>query len=452
MGRLVAQWIVEGHPGLDVWAMDSRRFGSQYRSRGYTLERAQEVYATYYDVKYPGQERQAGRPLRLSPVYPRLEILGAAFGEKGGWERVNWFESNAAAGDEEQRPSGWAGEEWSPAIGAEHLACRARAGLFDETSFAKFEVIGPGAADFLEWMCANRVARSVGAVTYTQLLNQRGGIECDLTVARLGEHRFRLVTGTAFGTHDIAWIRSHLPDGDAVQVEDVTSRYACLALWGPSARSILQPLTDTDLSHDAFGYMRARELNVGPVPCLAQRVTFVGELGWELYCPAEFALKLWDLVMETGRPEGLVPGGYRAIDSMRLEKGYRVWGSDLTSIDSPFEAGLGFAVRMDKGEFIGQKALIDAGEPQRRLVCLVLDDPRAVALGSEPVRVERRAVGRVTSGGYGYSVARSIAYAYVPSECAYVGQRVEVGIFDRYVSATVMAEPLFDPTSGRVRS
>jgi 4-methylaminobutanoate oxidase (formaldehyde-forming) len=452
MGRLVAEWIVDGQPGLDAWAMDSRRFGSQYRSRSYTLARAEEVYATYYDVKYPGQERTAGRPLRVSPVYERHGELDAVFGEKGGWERVNWFESNAPGGDERLRPGGWAGELWSPAIGAEHLACRARAGLFDETSFAKFEVIGPGSADFLEWMCANRVARSPGTVTYTQLLNQRGGVECDLTVTRLAEQRFRLVTGTAFGTHDLAWIRSHLPEGGSVQVEDVTSRYACLALWGPSSRAILQPLTDTDLSGEAFGYMKARELNVGPVPCLAQRVTFVGELGWELYCPAEFALRLWDLLMEAGRPEGLVPGGYRAIDSMRVEKGYRLWGSDMTSTDTPFEAGVGFAVRMDKAEFIGQKALADAGAARRRLACLVLDDPRAVVLGSEPVRVDGRTVGRVTSGGYGYSVARSVAYAYVPAALADVGRRVEVGIFDRYVGAAIAAEPLFDPTNARVRA
>ena len=287
LGQLVAEWIVEGTPSLDAWHMDSRRFGRAYRSPGYTLARTLEVYETYYDVKYPGHERQAGRPLRLSPTYQRLSELGAAFGEKSGWERANWFEPNAARGDESLRPRGWAGRLWSPAIGAEHLACRETAALFDETSFAKIEISGEGAAGFLETLCANHVARDVGAITYTSMLNSRGGIECDFTVTRLDTERFRIVTGTAFGQHDLAWIRQHAPGH--VTVEDVTSAYACLGLWGPKAREILQPLTTTPLD---FGYMRSRELAIGNVPCLALRVTYVGELGWELYCPMEFGLAL----------------------------------------------------------------------------------------------------------------------------------------------------------------
>ena len=451
MGKLMAEWIVEGQPSLDAWALDSRRFGPQYRSRDYTLIRTDEIYATYYDVKYPGHERQAGRPLKVSPVNARHRDLGAAFGEKSGWERVNWYESNADAGDESTRPDGWAGMLWSPAIGAEHRACRESAALFDESSFAKLDVTGPGAASFLERLCANGVARRVGAVTYTQLLNPRGGVECDLTVTRLAEDRFRLVTGTAFGNHDGAWIRQHLVD-DTVVVEDVTSKYACFALWGPRARDILQPLTESDISHEAFGYMSAKEINVGAVPCLAVRVTFVGELGWELYCPSEYAVGLWDSLMAAGEPRGLVPGGYRAIESLRLEKGYRVWGSDVTTTDSPFEAGLGFAVKMKKGEFIGREALERAGEPTRRLACLVLDEPRSVVLGSEPVRFEGRPLGRVTSGGYGYSLASSIAYAYLPSALVVPGTRVSIGVFGRDVGAEVRAEPLFDPGNEKVRA
>jgi 4-methylaminobutanoate oxidase (formaldehyde-forming) len=447
MGKLVAEWIVEGVPSLDVWHMDSRRFGRAYRSRAYTVARTTEVYATYYDVKYPGHEREAGRPLRLSPAYARLAELGAAFGEKSGWERANWFEPNAARGDESLRPRGWAGRLWSPAVGAEHVACREAAALFDETSFAKIEVSGDGAADLLERLCANRVARDLGAITYTSMLNERGGIECDFTVTRLGEERFWIVTGTAFGQHDLAWIRQHAPDG--VTVADVTSAHACLGLWGPRAREILQPLTTTPLD---FPYMRARELAVGPAPCLALRVTYVGELGWELYCPTEFGLALWDAVWEAGRELGLVAGGYRAIDSMRLEKGYRVWSQDITPDDTPFEAGTGFAVKLDKGEFIGRDALLGAGEPARKLCCLVLVDPRAVALGSEPVRVEGDAVGRVTSGGYGYSVERSIAYAYLPADRAALGQTVEVEIFGEWVAGEVAAEPLFDPRGERIRA
>jgi len=447
MGQLLAEWIVEGLPSLDVWEMDSRRFGRHYESREYTLARTTEVYSTYYDVKYPGHERKAGRPLRVSPTYARAQELGAVFGEKSGWERVNWFEPNAVLGNESLRPRGWAGRLWSPAIGAEHVACRTSAALFDETSFAKIEIVGKAAADFLERLCDNKVARDVGAITYTQMLNERGGIECDFTVTRLAENRFRIVTGTAFGRHDQAWIRLHAPEG--VQVEDVTSRYACLGLWGPNARAILQPLTTEELT---FPYMRARELTVGSVPCLALRVTYVGELGWELYCPVEYGLRLWDTISEVGREHGLVAGGYKAVDSLRLEKGYRVWGSDISPEDTPFEAGLGFAVKLDKGDFIGRDALLAASEPARRLACLVLDDPRSVALGSEPVRVGGEIVGRVTSGGYGYTVERSIAYAYLPAAAVVPTTRVEVEIFGQWIPGAVVEEPLFDPKGERIRA
>ena len=454
MGQLVAEWIVEGVPSLDVWEMDSRRFGSAYASRAYTLARTLEVYSTYYDVKYPGHERRAGRPLRVSPAYERLRELGAAFGEKSGWERANWFEGNAERGDESLRPRGWAGRLWSPAVGAEHRACRETAALFDESSFAKLDVLGPGAADFLERLCANRVARDVGAVTYTQMLNARGGIECDFTVTRLAEDRFRIVTGTAFGQHDSAWIRSHAPDDGSVVVEDVTSRFACLGLWGPAARDLLQPVTDADLGSEAFPYMRASELSVDVVPCLAARVTYVGELGWELYCSAELGRRLWDTIWDAGSEHGLVAGGYKAIDSLRLEKGYRVWGADITPDENPYEAGLGFAVKLDKGEFMGRDALLASQErpPERKLACLVLDEPRAVALGSEPVRMDGRVLGRVTSGGYGYSVERSIAYAYVPAESAEAGRSVEVEIFGDWVSGRVADEPLWDPAGERIRA
>ncbi len=451
MGKLVAEWIVEGTPSLDVWHMDSRRFGAAYRSREYTVARTKEIYETYYDVKYPGHERTAGRPLRVSPTYARLVELGAAFGEKAGWERANWFESNAARGDETLRPRGWAGKLWSPAIGAEHRACRDSAALFDESSFAKLEVTGEGAADFLECLCANRVARDVGRVTYTQMLNSRGGIECDFTVTRLADDRFRIVTGTAFGQHDLAWIRQHAPEDGSVHVADVTSAYACLGLWGPRARDILGPLTTADLSNASFPYMTAQELAVGPVPCLAVRVTYVGELGWELYCGSELGLSLWDTLWEAGREHGLVAGGYKAIDSLRLEKGYRVWGADITPEDTPFEAGLDFAVKLDKVDFIGRESLTDEKGVTRRLRCLTLDDRRAIALGSEPVRVGDELVGRVTSGGYGYTVERSIAYAYVPAEHE-PGTEVAVEIFGEWVAGEIAEEPLFDPRGERIRA
>jgi glycine cleavage system T protein len=451
MGKLVAEWIVDGTPSLDVWHMDSRRFGAAYRSREYTLARTKEVYETYYDVKYPGHERQAGRPLRVSPAYPRLQGLGAVFGEKAGWERANWFEPNAEDGDETLRPRGWAGKLWSAAIGAEHVACREAAALFDETSFAKLEVGGEGAAKFLERLCANRVDREVGRVTYTQMLNSQGGIECDFTVTRLEQDRFRIVTGTAFGQHDLAWLRQHAPEDASVHVADVTSQLACFGLWGPRARDILQPLTTADLSNEAFPYMTAQELAVGRVPCLALRVTYVGELGWELYCPVELGLALWDTLWEAGREHGLVAGGYKAIDSLRLEKGYRVWGADITPEETPFEAGLAFAVKLDKGDFIGRDALADRREPRDRLRCLTLGDPRAIALGSEPVRIGGEVVGRVTSGGYGYTARKSIAYAYVPAAHE-IGTPVEVEIFGEWVAGEIAAEPLYDAAGERIRA
>jgi 4-methylaminobutanoate oxidase (formaldehyde-forming) len=445
IGKVMAEWILEGEPSLDVWHMDIRRFGAHYRSPSYTLKRTKEVYETYYDIRYPGHERSAGRPLRVSSAYAWHRGHGAAFGEKSGWERVNWYEHNAAAGDESLRPRGWAGMHWSPAIGAEHRAARETAALFDESSFAKIEVAGPGAAEFLERLCDNRVARDVGAITYTQMLNRRGGIECDFTVTRVEEDVFQIVTGTAFGNHDLGWIRRHAPADGSVRVIDTTSRWACFGLWGPRARGVLAALTADPLE---FPYMRMRELAVADVPVRAMRVTFVGEPGWELYCPTEYGAGLWAALWEAGMPHGMLAGGYRAIDSLRLEKGYRVWAADITPDETPHEAGLGFCVRDDK-TFIGSDAL--RGMPVRkRLRCLVLAEPRSVALGNEPVRVDGEVVGRVTSGGYGYSVERSIAYAYLPVEVD-VGAAVEVDVFGEWVTGVLAPEPLFDPGGGRVR-
>jgi 4-methylaminobutanoate oxidase (formaldehyde-forming) len=452
IGRQVASWIVEGEPELDLWQMDIRRFGGQYRSRSLTLARTTEVYATYYDIHYPNEERRAGRPLRVSPAYRSLVALRAAFGEKSMWERPNWFEVNEASGHPELRPRGWAGEHWSPAIEAEALAARRFAGLFDESSFAKIEVEGRGAAAFLQRLCANDVDVPVGRIVYTSMLNRRGGIECDFTVTRLAADRFLIVTGTAFGNHDLGWIRKHMPEDESVSVNDRTSARACFGIWGPRAREILQALTTDDLSNDAFPYLTAREISIADVPVIALRVTYVGELGWELYPPAEYGLRLWDRIYESRQPE-LLACGYRAIDALRLEKGYRVWSSDITPNDNPFEAGLGFAVALDKGDFIGRDALLAAREdgPRKRLRCLVLDDPRAVCLGNEPVRIDGNVVGRVTSGGYGFAVERSIAYAYVPPDVA-IGDRGDVDLFGEWVGFEVAREPLYDRSGERIRA
>jgi 4-methylaminobutanoate oxidase (formaldehyde-forming) len=444
IGKVMAEWIVTGEPSLDVWEMDIRRFGPQYRSPRYTLARAREVYETYYDIRYPGHERQTGRPLRTSSAYAWHRDHGAAFGEKSGWERVNWYQSNAAAGHEGLRPRGWAGRHWSPAIGAEAMATRTAAGLFDESSFAKLELTGRGTARVLERLCDNRIPDEPGRIVYTQMLNRRGGIECDFTVTRVEDETFQIVTGTAFGNHDAAWIRRHLPHDGSVTLSDVTSRWACFALWGPRAPEILAPLTSDPLD---FGYMRMREISVGDVPVRALRVTFVGEMGWELYCPTEYGAGLWRVLWEAGRPHGLVAGGYRAIDALRLEKGYRVWAADITPDDSPLEAGLDFCVREDRS-FVGADAL---RTPDRRLRCIVLEDPRSVALGNEPVRVGEEICGRVTTGGYGYAVQRSIAYAYLPAEHD-VGTEAHIDIFGRWVAGEVTAEPLYDPRGERLRS
>jgi 4-methylaminobutanoate oxidase (formaldehyde-forming) len=335
---------------------------------------------------------------------------------------------------------------WSPAIGAEHRATREAAGLFDESSFAKLEVSGRGAADLLEHLCDNNVAKEPGTITYTQMLNNRGGIECDFTVTRIEEDLFGIVTGTAFGNHDASWIRRHLPNDGSVRLSDVTARWSCFGLWGPKALEILAPLTPDPLD---FPFMTMREISVGDVPVRALRVTFVGEFGWELYCPSEFGAGLWRTIHAAGQAHGLRAGGYRAIDSLRLEKGYRVWAADITPDETPYEAGLGFCVRADKS-FIGSGALAEKTDPERLLRCVVLDDPRSVALGNEPVRVDGEIRGRVTSGGYGYTVERSIAYAYLPAGVE-LGTPVEVDIFGRWVAGVLTREPLYDPRSERVR-
>jgi glycine cleavage system aminomethyltransferase T/glycine/D-amino acid oxidase-like deaminating enzyme len=495
VGKIMAEWIVDGSPEYDVFGMDVRRFGAHARSRRWARAKALDSYSKYYDIVYPGEERTAARPLRRSPAWPRHVELGAVFGEKAGWERVNWFTSNtpphtasaAASGstvsgtsastvhvtsvqverfgpvsvmgstetvvvadgsttgvsnrslDEGFRPAGWAGKHWSAAIRAECLAARDAAALFDQTSFAKLEIVGPDALDGLQRICANQVDRPVGSVVYTQMLNERGGIEADVTVTRLGDDLFRIVTGTAFGVHDAAWLRRH-----GLRVRDVTSAYACYCLWGPRSLDILGELSDDDLT---FGYLQAREITAGSVPVLAQRVTFAGEFGWELYCPSEYGLTLWDALTQAGRPYGLLPAGYRALDSLRLEKGYRVWGLDITPETTPEEAGLGFAVRRDK-DFIGRAAL---GSPRSLLRCLVLDDPRQVCLGGEPVRLRGVRASRVTSGGYGHRVDRSIAYAYLPLDTA-PGERVDIGVNGAWTGATLVTEPLYDPGHRRVRN
>jgi 4-methylaminobutanoate oxidase (formaldehyde-forming) len=452
VGKMMAEWIVEGEPSLDLWHMDLRRAAHASGAR-YIRQRVDEIYRTYYDISYPFRERSSARELRLSPMYDRLRSLGAAFGETSGWERANWFNPNAGLVHLPVQPRRWGKRDWSPAIAAEHEATRRRVALFDVTSFSKVEVGGPGALPLLQYLAANDVDKPLGTITYTQLLNRRGGIECDLTVTRLAHDRFRLITGTAFGTHDLHWIRRHLPEDGSVYALDLTSSLCCVGMWGPSARDVLQRVTDDDVGNEAFPYLTARSIAVGPVPALALRVTYVGELGWEMYAPMEYGRTLWDLLWEAGGEYGMLAAGYRAIDSLRLEKGYRYWSTDIHSEYNPYEAGLGFAVRLRKGDFLGRAALLEARErgPQRKLCCLTLADGSAVALGGEPLMNGNHVLGRITSGGYGYTVERSIAYGYLPIEYSEPGTTIDVLWFGERIAATVEREPLYDPANSRIK-
>lgn len=456
VGKVMAEWIVQGEPELDLWQMDIRRFGAYTASRKYIATRVHEIYSTYYDISYPLKERSSARELRLSPVYHRLRELGAVFGEKSGWERPNWFVTNEtlAEGQNWPVPQGWAARFWSPAIGAEHQATRERVALFDETSFSKLEVCGAGALDFLQSITDNQMDQPVGTITYTQMLNTRGGIECDLTVTRLAAERFQIVTGTAFGIHDLAWMRARLPIDGSVSVQDLTSSRCCIGIWGPRARDLMQAVSEQNFSNAAFPYLTAQQVTIGDIPALALRVTYVGELGWEVYAPMEYGQKLWDTLWEAGQPLGIVAAGYRAIESLRLEKGYRYWSADIHAEYNPYEAGLGFAVKLLKGDFLGKPALeqLKARGLTRKLCCLLLDEPGVVALGGEPLLAGARVLGHVTSAGYGYTIRQSIAYGYLPIEYANAGTRLEILLFGARYGATVSREPLYDPRNVKIKA
>ncbi len=454
IGKAMAEWIIEGTPEWDCWRLDVRRFGPHYVSQKFILNRTIESNSRYYDIHLPGEERQSERNFRLGPAYQREKELGASFGEKFGWERPNWYAPYEKEARHGYRPRGWAGIHWSPAIGFEHIGTRERAGLFDESSFSKIEVRGPGALGFLQHMCANDLDKPVGTVIYTSMLNERGGIECDFTVTRTALDRFLIITGTAFGQHDISWLRLHMPEDGSVSVEDVTSSYGCLGLWGPKARTILQRVTKDDVSNAGFPYMTAKRITVGNVPVLAMRVTYVGELGWEFYFAMEYGQRLWDTLWEAGQPERIVAAGYKAIDTLRLEKGYRYWGADINPDYTPLEAGTAFAVKLDKGDFLGRKALLKQKKEgiKQKLCCMTLSDPTAVALGNEPIFQGDRVVGWVTSGGYGYTVQKGIAYGYLPVDLAKPGTQLEVELFGERIGLTVEKEPLYDPRGERIKA
>ena len=439
IGKVVAEWVLAGEPPADLWHMDIRRFGATYQSPSFTMKRVRENYEAYYDIHYPGEERLSARPLKMSPIYDWHKNAGAVFGEKSGWERVNYYQLHET--DSALRPFGWAGKHWSSAVAIEHRATRDSAGLFDESSFAKFTVTGRRAAQFLNSVCANEIDRGVGRTVYTQVCNTRGGIECDFTVTRTAEDSFLIVTGTAFGPHDMAVINKHARDlgFDEIVVADVTSDLACFGLWGPSARKILARVTDDDVSASGFKFLHSREITIGGILTRATRITYVGELGWEFYAPTNRGLELWNALVEAGRQDGLMACGYRAIESLRLEKGYRAWGVEINSETTPWEAGLGFAVALDKPNFVGREALVlSRGHESRRLMNIHFDDIRRVPLGNEPISIGGEIIGRVKSGGQGFTIGKAIALAYLPLVHCSAGTTVEVEFFGEWVSGTVV--------------
>ncbi|MEV7085683.1 FAD-dependent oxidoreductase [Streptomyces sp. NPDC093085] len=457
VAKAVAEWLTDGRPSVDVHACDLHRFEEVQLSPGYVAERGARQFAEVYDIVHPLQPAGRPRPLRVSPFHARQRELGAVFLESGGWERPHWYEANAplAAADPYEPPErdAWSARYWSPIAAAEARATRERVALYDMTPLRRLEVTGAGALDFLQRMTTNQLAKKPGAVTYTLLLDEAGGIRSDLTVARLGERHFQVGANSG---QDLDWLLRHAPDD--VQVRDVTSGTCCIGVWGPLARALVAPLAGDDFSHEAFGYFRARRSWIGEVPVTALRLSYVGELGWELYTGADTGLRLWDTLWEAGQELGVIAAGRSAFDSLRLEKGYRAWGRDMTAEHDPYEAGLGFAVRPGKGDFTGRTALAgrSAERRTRALTCLTLDDPAAVVLGSEPVYGAgapggAAPVGYVTSAGYGYSVGRTVAYAWLPAPLAVPGTAVSVAYFGERLAATVAEEPLFDPGMSRIR-
>jgi glycine cleavage system T protein len=457
IGRALAEWITGGETELDMTPYRAWRFGKNHQDAAYAAELAREAYKYYYRLRYPFDVDEWGRPRRVSALHARQQELGAVFEAKNGWERPAHFEPGAPwrRAGADQRAWGWARPPFFDRLGEEHAAFRERVGIIDMSSFGKIELTGPGALPLLERVADNLIDRPEGSVVYTQFLNRRGGIVADLTVTRLGEDRFRVITGAGFLDGDLGWLRANVRDEDPpVELRDRTDDLAVIGLWGPQARDVLQGVTDADVSNDAFPYLGAREILVAEHPAWAQRVTYVGELGWELYVNPDRAVQVWDRLMMAGSPLGLTPGGYRVLDCLRMEKGYRYFSTDLTPLDNPYEAGLGFCVRMDKGPFNGREALCTVKERgvERRLRTLTVGESAYLTLyGGEAVHAGGRVAGRIRSCAYGFTVGRNIAYAYLPLEFE-TGDTVEVEVFGRSVPAEVAPDVLYDPRGHRVRA
>ncbi|WP_328710853.1 FAD-dependent oxidoreductase [Microbispora hainanensis] len=453
VGRAMAEWLVDGHcSSFDLHECDVNRFEPHQLAPDYVMARDCQNFVEVYDIIHPLQPMEEPRPLRLSPFHTRQRELDAFFLEAVGYERPQWYGANARLleGRDIPTPNDWAARYWSPIVGAEAQASRESVALYDMTALKRLEVAGPGALAFLQRLTTGQMDKSVGSVTYCLLLDTDGGIRSDVTVARLGRDVFQV---GANGNLDLDWFHRHLPADGSVMVRDITAGTCCLGVWGPRARDLVQPLTDADFSNQGFRYFRAKKAYIGTVPVTALRLSYIGELGWELYTTADLGAKLWDTLWEAGQQHGIIAGGRGAFASLRLEKGYRSFGTDMTYEHDPYEAGLGFAVKPDKGDFIGREALERRKENvRRRLTCLTIDDPAQVVMGKEPVYDGDSAVGYVTSAAFGYTIGKGIAYAWLPTELATPGRTLEIGYFDRRVTAVVAEEPLFDPAMERLRS
>jgi sarcosine dehydrogenase len=456
-GWVLAQWVAEGEAPLDLWVVDIRRFSNLHRDRDWVRDRTLEAYGKHYTIGFPHEEYESGRPRIISPLYDRLKAHRAVFGSKLGWERPNWF---APEGMEARDVYSMGRQNWFAAVGEEHRHVREAVGIFDQSSFAKYELTGKDSLRALDWICANDVNKPAGRLTYTQLLNTRGGIEADLTVARLSEDRFYIVTGTGFRTHDLGWIGEHIGDGLDARVTDVTEDFGTLSLMGPNARKVLESVTNEDVSNDGFPFGHIREIAIAGRPVRALRVTYVGELGWELHVPIDAAGEVFDALMEAGHAYGIRPVGYRAMDSLRLEKGYRAWGADITPNDTPFEAGLGWAVKMRSGtRFLGRRALerMIGASLRKRLAGFTVDDPEVVLLGRETILRNGETVGYLTSGGFGYTVGRPIGFGYVRDpdgvrDSFLADGDYELVVANEPVKARIHMRPLYDPAGERVKS
>ncbi len=457
-GMVLAEWVANGKPPFDVWPVDIRRFGSRHLDDSWVRTRTLEAYGKHYTIAWPHEEHSSGRPGRRSPLYDKLKKQGASFGEKLGWERPNWF-ADISKGEEAKDVYSFGRQNWFDAVGREHAATREAVTVFDQSSFAKFMMVGEDAEAALNWICANDVRGSVGSLIYTQMLNDHGGIECDLTMARMAENAYYIVTGTGYATHDFNWIRKNIPKGMNVHLIDITSSKSVLSLMGPNARKVLENLTSDDISHGGFAFGSAKEIGIAGAPVIAFRLTYVGELGWELHIPTEYAITVYEALMRAGADLGIKNAGYRAIESCRLEKGYRAWSSDIGPDHTPLEAGLGFAVKLKTNiSFKGREALVAQKEQgtKKRMACFTLDDPNVTLLGRETIYRNGERVGWLTSAGFGYTVNKPIGYGYVKNEdgvdMAYLkAGKYELEVATVKIKATLHASALYDPKMKKVK-